>query len=54
LAERYTMGFFWDIYNALNRANLNNPTGNRSSSQFLIPSSAQFPRQMQLGIRFTF
>lgn len=50
----YGLGLFWDLYNATNRENLNAPTGNRSSSFFLIPRSAQFPRQMQLGVRFTF
>jgi hypothetical protein len=30
------------------------PTGNRASSTFMIPTAAQFPRQMQFGIRVRF
>ena len=30
------------------------PTGNRASSTFMVPTAAQFPRQMQFGIRVRF
>ena len=48
------LGLFWDVYNATNRLNFFQYSGNRSSSVFGTPTSAQFPRQMQLGFRFTF
>jgi len=47
-------GIYWDIYNLTNRLNGRNPTGNRSSSSFLIIQNANFPRQMQFGLRFQF
>ena len=31
-----------------------NPTGNRSSAQFMVPIAAGFARQMQFGFRFRF
>jgi hypothetical protein len=49
-----TIGFFWEIYNATNRINFQNPTGNRLSSQFMIPVVAGDMRTMQLGLRYTF
>jgi outer membrane receptor protein involved in Fe transport len=45
---------FYDIFNILNRKNLVPPTGNRQSSTFMISTAAQFPRQMQFGIRVRF
>ena len=53
-AETMRLGLFWDIYNLTNRLNGRNPTGNRSSSSFLIIQNANFPRQMQFGVRFSF
>jgi len=38
----------------LNRENLVAPTGNRASPTFMVPTAAQFPRQMQFGIRVRF
>jgi hypothetical protein len=49
-----TAGFFWEIYNALNRENLGNPTGNRNNRNFMVPVEAGTMRSMQLGIRYTF
>ena len=49
-----TAGFFWEIYNALNTINLANPTGNRNSSNFMVPVVSGRARQMQVGIRYTF
>ena len=54
LGGNKTLGLFWDMFNLANRNNLNNPTGNRTSGNFLIPNSAGLPRQMQLGVRFMF
>jgi outer membrane receptor protein involved in Fe transport len=49
-----SIDLFYDVFNILNRENLVNPTGNRSSSNFMISTAAQFPRQMQFGIRARF
>jgi hypothetical protein len=48
------LGLYWDIYNLTNNLNGRNPTGNRSSSSFLTVQNANFPRQMQFGLRFSF
>jgi hypothetical protein len=49
-----SLDLFYDVFNILNRENLVAPTGNRSSSTFMISTAAQFPRQMQFGIRARF
>ncbi|MGE0450523.1 MAG: TonB-dependent receptor [Vicinamibacterales bacterium] len=49
-----SLDFFYDIFNIFNRTNLVAPTGNRSSANFMVPIAAQFPRQMQFGIRVMF
>jgi hypothetical protein len=51
-----SVDFFYDIFNIFNRTNLvaTNVWGNRSSPNFQTPISAQFPRQMQFGIRLMF
>ncbi len=49
-----TIGFFWEIYNATNRVNFDNPIGNRRSSDFLTSVVADDPRSMQVGLRYTF
>jgi hypothetical protein len=48
------IGVFWEIYNATDRVNFGNPTGNRRSANFLVPVRAGNPTTMQLGIRYTF
>jgi hypothetical protein len=48
------IGLFWEMYNATNRVNYGNPTGNRRSSDFMVPTSAHNPRTMQLGLRYSF
>ena len=53
-ANLQTMGFYWEIYNALNRVNYGNPEGNRRSAFFLQSIAADLPRTMQLGWRYTF
>jgi hypothetical protein len=49
-----SVDLFYDIFNLLNRENLVPPTGNRASRNFMISTAAQFPRQMQFGIRVRF
>ena len=49
-----TAGFFWEIYNALNRVNFDNPIGARNSADFLRSIVADEARSMQLGVRYTF
>jgi hypothetical protein len=49
-----SIDLFYDIFNVLNRENLVAPTGNRASSTFMVATAAQFPRQMQFGIRVRF
>ena len=54
LPAQQTFGFFWEIYNATNRVNFDNPIGNRRSTDFLRSVVADDPRSMQLGFRYTF
>lgn len=54
LPQRNTVGFFWEIYNATDRVNFGNPTGSRSSANFMVPIVTNDPRTMQLGLRYTF
>ena len=49
-----SIDLFYDIFNLLNRENLVPPTGNRASPNFMISTAAQFPRQMQFGVRVRF
>jgi hypothetical protein len=49
-----SIGLFWDMFNVTNRANLTPVVSNRASGSFLTSTAAYLPRQMQLGIRFTF
>jgi hypothetical protein len=49
-----SIDLFYDVFNLLNRENLVNPTGNRRSAVFMVPTAAQFPRQMQFGVRVRF
>jgi hypothetical protein len=54
LAGQHSMGFYWEVYNALNRTNFGNPVGDRRSPFFMQPIVADLPRTMQLGVRYTF
>ena len=50
---------FLDIYNITNRANFENPAGDeRLTSTFLVLTNLRggggFPRQAQLGVRYSF
>jgi hypothetical protein len=49
-----SLDLFYDIFNVLNRENLVAPSGNRASTVFMVPTAAQFARQMQFGIRVRF
>lgn len=49
-----SLDLFLDVFNVFNRLNLVAPTGNRQSANFNIATSAQFARQMQLGVRLRF
>ena len=52
-----TLDLFGEIFNATNRVNFNNPTGDMRSGNFLNPTSLAGggnPRQFQIGVRFGF
>ena len=53
-----TIDLFFDIFNATNHANFNNPTGDRRSGNWLnlisLRGGSGFPRQAQFGIRYGF
>ena len=50
----YQAGLFMEIYNLTNHVNFGDPTGARSSTNFMIPVVADNPRTIQLGVRVTF
>jgi hypothetical protein len=52
--SRRSLDLFYDMFNVLNRENLVAPSGNRRSALFMVPTAAQFPRQMQFGARIRF
>jgi hypothetical protein len=52
--QRYQAGLFLEIYNLTNHVNYGDPTGARSSTNFMIPVVADNPRTAQLGVRVTF
>jgi hypothetical protein len=54
LPRSQSVGFFWEIYNALNTINYGNPTGERNDDNFLVPVEAGLMRSMQLGVRYQF
>ncbi len=49
-----SLDLFYDVFNLFNRTNYVAPSGNRSSASFMVPTAAQFPRQMQFGVRLRF
>jgi hypothetical protein len=49
-----SLDFYFDVFNIFNRLNEVAPTGNRSSANFNVATSANFPLQSQLGIRLRF
>ncbi|MEZ5284359.1 MAG: TonB-dependent receptor [Vicinamibacterales bacterium] len=46
-----SLDLFFDVFNIFNRLNEVAPTGNRQSPNFLVATSANFPRQSQIGLR---
>jgi hypothetical protein len=57
LPSNRTIDLFGEVFNATNRANFNNPTGDRRSGNFLVPVALRgggFPRQFQIGARLGF
>lgn len=57
LAASRTVDLFAEVFNLTNRANFNNPTGDRRSGSFLVPTALRgggFPRQLQFGMRLGF
>jgi hypothetical protein len=49
-----SLDLFYDVFNLINRENLVAPAGDRRSAFFMIPTAAQFARQMQFGVRIRF
>jgi hypothetical protein len=52
-----TLDLFGEIFNLANRANFDNPTGDRRSTNFLILTALRagaVPRTGQIGVRFAF
>jgi hypothetical protein len=45
---------FANITNALNRSNLRSVSGALTSSRFGRPTSADDPREIEIGVRFQF
>jgi outer membrane receptor protein involved in Fe transport len=59
LTERTRLDFKWDVFNALNRVNLAQPTGDGAAfidvgNAGQITSIVDFRRRMQLGVHLTF
>ena len=56
--SRQTLDIFFDIFNITDRANFNNPNGDRESANFLLLTGLRagsgFPRQAQFGMRWGF
>jgi len=52
--QRYQAGLFLEVYNLSNHSNFGDPSGSRSSTQFLVPVTIDQPRTAQLGVRLTF
>jgi hypothetical protein len=54
VTERVGMQFRLDAFNALNRVNLNNPSGDLNSSNFGRSTGADTPRALQVKLRVEF
>jgi hypothetical protein len=52
--ERSRLQFRWEMFNALNRPNFNNPNTNISSGSFGLVTSAQSGRAMLFALRFDY
>jgi hypothetical protein len=55
LSERFDLQFRWEVFNAFNRANLQNPDNNISDTKAGVISDISSPmRNQQLGLHLTF
>ena len=54
LTEQSRMQFRWELFNAFNRANFNNPTTNIQSGDFGLVTTAGGGRSMLFGLRLDF
>lgn len=54
LPQRQTASFFLEVFNALNKINYGNPTGNRNNRNYMVPVAAGTMRSAQMGVRYTF
>jgi Carboxypeptidase regulatory-like domain len=54
LGEERAFQFRWEMFNAFNRANFNNPTTNIQAGDFGLVTTAQAGRSMLFGLRFDF
>ncbi len=54
IAGEHRVQFRWDVFNALNTVNWNNPNGTLGNANFGRITSAQAAREMQLSIRYSF
>ena len=52
-----TVDVFGELFNLTNRVNFVNPSGDRRSGNFLVPTrllAGGYPRQFQVGVRYGF
>ena len=54
LPHRQSVSVFLEVFNALNKINYGNPTGNRNNANFMVPVEAGTMRSAQMGVRYTF
>ena len=54
LPHRQSVSVFVELFNALNKINYGNPTGNRNNANFMVPVEAGTMRSAQMGVRYTF
>jgi hypothetical protein len=54
LADRYTLDFRADIFNAFNRVNFYNLDSNVNDARFGLLTNASAAREIQLSLRFSF
>ena len=54
VAERFKVQYRWEMFNAMNHANLNGPQGNVNNGSAGEIQTLSGPRIMQMGLRLTF